>query len=190
MPAAIPLAIAGATMVASNMQNKAALKNNENQQNAAVNNAKKSADAAFGREQQYLQANPEPFAHFDIARPPQATISGVSPQAIMSGAFSRGTPAAPWSNFNSALHQGPQPGSSGFGATAFGALNGILGALGNPQQMRPPVGSGTGQVMPNGQPGTQLQPYSGMSPQALISHILGQQQQPGGMVNTQPQVMR
>lgn len=109
MPAAIPLAIAGATMVAQNVQNKAAIKNNENQQTAAVNNAKQSADAAFQRQSQWLQSNPAPYANgFNIARPPTATISGGAPQAPSFGSTVQNIMQGAMRN-----NMAPSPGFSG-----------------------------------------------------------------------------
>lgn len=175
MPAAIPLVIAGATMVASNMQQKAALKNNENQQAASVQNAQGASNAAFQRQNQWLQSNPAPFSHgFNLAPPPggapQATLSAPSTQSIMQGAFSRGTPDAPWSNFNHALSQGVAPGTAGFHPSAFGSPQALLG--GNPAPHPPaPIGSGTGTVLPNGHPGYALQPPQTLSPQMLMQRV-------------------
>lgn len=184
MPAAIavPLALAGATMVAQNVQNKAAIKNNENQQRGAVENAQNASNQAFQRFNSWQQANPAPFTGASIARPPgmQApteTINGISPQSIMSQAFSRGTPEAPWSNFNAALHGpiGSAPQSGGFNPQTFGSLAQVIAAMHG--------GAGLGAAAPAGVPAA----LQTMSPQMLLQRVMQQQQpQAPGMVNMQP----
>lgn len=122
----IPLIAAGATMVGQNVQNKAAIKNNEVQQASAVGNAQAASNAAFGRENQWTQSNPSPYGNATIARPPGTpnpigSIMGSAAQLMQphqqpmpnATAFPHGTPDAPWSDMNAAVHApgpfGPSP---------------------------------------------------------------------------------
>lgn len=109
MPAAvaIPLALAGATMVAQNVQNKAAQKNNDNQQHAATQNAQAAWQHAQAQLAQWMQSNPAPFSGgMNIARPtpygatpPSPTVSRQAPSTVQapqaSPPPSTATPAPP-----------------------------------------------------------------------------------------------
>ena len=91
---AIPLAIAGATMVANNVQQKAALKNNENQQASAVNNAKNAYQTQSQNEQNWLKANPSP-TNATIARPAAGGYGGAGPVSVGSILGNTSSPSAP-----------------------------------------------------------------------------------------------
>jgi len=80
MPAAIiPAALGVASLVAGNSSQKAADKNNQNQQTAAVNNASQAAQAAQSMYNSYATAHPSPFAGANVAGP-QAGAYSTSPQ--------------------------------------------------------------------------------------------------------------
>lgn len=116
MPAAvaIPLVLAGASMVASNVQNKAAIKNNDNQNAAAVGNAQNAFNTARTNLADWTKNNPSPFASATIGRP--------------TGAF--GVPYQP-SNVNaSSLFSQPGAGQLEHpGATPQPASNPIAGLI-------------------------------------------------------------
>lgn len=66
---AIPLALAGASMIGTNVQNKAAIKNNEVQQASAVGNAKEAWQSAKTASDEWQAKNPSPVAGATVGRP-------------------------------------------------------------------------------------------------------------------------
>ena len=58
LPVLIPLVLGVASMIGQNVQNKAAIKNNETQQAAAVQNAKDASSAAQNQVSSWLTSNP------------------------------------------------------------------------------------------------------------------------------------
>lgn len=74
MPAAVavPLALAGASLISGNSQQKAADKNNQNQQTASVQNAQQAAQQAQQLYNSYAAAHPSPFGTPAMQRPNMA----------------------------------------------------------------------------------------------------------------------
>lgn len=88
---AVPVGLAVASMVAQNVQNKAAIKNNENQQASAVGNAQ----GAYQRAQQQMNPWLQPQTEKAIARPPGSVnnpVGVITPDEVL--AHMRGAPGA------------------------------------------------------------------------------------------------
>lgn len=125
--AAIPIALAGASLVATNVGNKAAIKNNETQQAAAVGNSQQAWKGAQDAVNGWLTKNPEPFAG--------ATVKGPTP-----GAYGQGGLQAPTS----------------YDQSLAPFVSAILGAAPSqpsapaPMPMRPPVPAPPSQPTPTG----------------------------------------
>lgn len=82
MPAIIPIALAGASMIASNVQQKAANKNNDNQNQKAIDLNKQSQTDAQNRVDSYQAANSPTF---NVGAAPRLNapglMNGFRPQA-------------------------------------------------------------------------------------------------------------
>jgi hypothetical protein len=103
MPAAIaiPLGLAAVSLVAGNVANKSANKNNLNQQAGAVQNAKQAEATAAQQASQLVASNPGPFAGQSIAGP---TGGYAGPGTGVSAGTGTGAPppAAPPAGSNTA----------------------------------------------------------------------------------------
>lgn len=99
MPPAVlvPLALGAAGMVDSNIQSKAAAKNNQNQQDASLANAKQAGQTALNQYGSLSAANPAPYGGATITqpgaqKPQQNTVVGKILQAAQA---QQPKPAAP-----------------------------------------------------------------------------------------------
>jgi hypothetical protein len=104
IPAAVSLLVAGGSMINQNVQNKATLKNNENQQAAAVANAQQATKNAQGQIAAWNQANPAPKPVVTApppagpkmtAAPPAVTAPGVPTPPAAANAQKAATPSGP-----------------------------------------------------------------------------------------------
>jgi hypothetical protein len=95
MPAAIPLAVAGITMVANNVSQKNAIKNNEVQQASAVGNAKDATNNAFAELDKFNTANPAPFGKAAVNGPGTPKLAPSIGSNINAASLLGGKGAAP-----------------------------------------------------------------------------------------------
>jgi hypothetical protein len=133
-PAIIAAAITGAVaiggMVSQNVQNKAAIKNNENQQSAAVANANQAHALAQTEMQPYLGATP---ASTGTAGPAAPTISGstVAPAPVAGKAVAPQT--APNNSAGAPARVSLASGQNPMTQQLLAAIGGQGGAPVNPQ---------------------------------------------------------
>lgn len=77
---AIPVALAGASLIASNAANKSANKNNDNQNANAVGNAKNATAGAQSQMADWIGAHPQP-----VGAPTAAPVSSIPVPAAATG---------------------------------------------------------------------------------------------------------
>jgi hypothetical protein len=167
LAALLPAILGGASMIGQNIENKAANKNNDNQQAAAVQNAQAASQAAFQRLQQFLAQNPSPANGVVPGRPGGLTMN--------SGAIAQGGPQ----NAGATL-QGGQQGPPHFNGLPMPMRPGMRPPMtGAPVMPGPPrvgVNSGTAAQAPTAPPPQQTNPVTGAPLHQMLMKIMQQGQ--------------
>ncbi len=182
-------------MIGNNVQQKSALKNNENQQTAAVGNAKAARDQAMQQIQALIKNSPSPFAGQHVQGPTANygagalgnTSAGVSPftSSIMGGAGG-GRPGGQQGGLQQMIQQFQQ-GQGGGGGLRQPMASGHASEVGMPPRTAQ-LSQNESLPLPLAPP--QMQPPQGQPPVGMAGQIMrrlmAQQPQQGGLGGQPP----